>query len=222
MSNRTIQVDDQLYEYLSQNSLREPDILRQLREETTRLGPIKRMQISPEQGQFMALLAELMGARKLLEVGTFTGYSSLICAMAMPPDAEIVTCDVSDEWTAMARRYWAEAGVSEKISLRLAPGAESLNALLAEGHASTFDLMFIDADKTGYDTYYELGLKLVRPGGLILIDNVLWSGDVANPAVQDPDTQALRALNQKLATDNRITLSMLPVGDGLTLARRRL
>lgn len=222
MSNRTIQVDDRLYDYLLDNSLREADILRQLREETAKLGRIKQMQISPEQGQFMALLAELTGAQRLLEVGTFTGYSALACALAMPPDAEIIACDVSEEWTNIAKRYWQEAGVSEKITLKLGPAAQTLKGLLDAGKANTFDLMFIDADKSGYDTYYELGLKLVRPGGLILIDNVLWGGDVADPAVKDEDTEAIRALNKKLATDNRIGLSMLPVGDGLSLARRRV
>lgn len=222
MSNRTIQVDDRLYEYILKNSLREADILRQLREETARLGDIKRMQIAPEQGQFMALIAELTGARKLLEVGTFTGYSSLACALAMPPDAEIVACDVSEEWTNIAQRYWQEAGVSEKMTLRLGPAAETLKKLLDEGQGNTFDLMFIDADKGGYDTYYELGLKLVRPGGLIMIDNVLWHGDVADSSIQDEDTRAIRALNQKLATDNRVSISLLPLADGLTLARRRI
>jgi caffeoyl-CoA O-methyltransferase len=207
---------------LLDNSLREADILRQLREETAKLGRIKQMQISPEQGQFMALLAELTGAQRLLEVGTFTGYSALACALAMPPDAEIIACDVSEEWTNIAKRYWQEGGVSEKITLKLGPAAQTLQGLLDAGKANTFDLMFIDADKSGYDAYYELGLKLVRPGGLILIDNVLWGGDVADPAVKDEDTEAIRALNKKLATDNRIGLSMLPVGDGLTLARRRV
>lgn len=222
MSNRTIQVDDRLYDYLLENSLREADILRQLRAETAKLGRVKQMQIAPEQGQFMALLAELTGAQKMLEVGTFTGYSALACALAMPPDAQIIACDVSEEWTRIARQYWQEAGVSEKITLKIGPAAHTLKTLLDEGQANTFDLMFIDADKNGYDTYYEYGLKLVRPGGLILIDNVLWGGDVADPSVQDEDTKAIRALNQKLAADNRIGLSMLPVGDGLTLARRRV
>lgn len=222
MSNRTIQVDDRLYQYLLENSLREPEILAQLREETARLGQVMRMQISPEQGQFMALLAEITGARSLLEVGTFTGYSALACALAMPPDARIVACDVSREWTDIAQRFWERAGVSEKIELRLNPAVETLQSLLDEGQANGFDLMFIDADKSGYDAYYEYGLKLVRPGGLILIDNVLWGGDVADASVQDDDTRAIRALNQKLATDNRIGLSLLPVGDGLTLARRRV
>lgn len=222
MSNRTIQIDDRLYDYLFSVSLRETDIQRKLREETANLGRIAYMQISPEQGQFMALLAELMGAHRLLEVGTFTGYSALTCAMALPPDGEIVACDVSQEWTNLGRHAWQEAGVAEKIQLRLGPAVDTLKALLAEGQANRFDMMFIDADKVNYENYYELGLQLVRPGGLILIDNVLWGGSVADPLDQDEDTVAIRNLNQKLHTDNRVTLSMLPVGDGLTLARRRL
>lgn len=221
MSNRTIQVDDRLYDYIVSVSVREAELLKQLRQETMQLGGIARMQISPEQGQFMALLVELMGARRMLEVGTFTGYSSLACAMALPPDGEIIACDMSKEWTDIAQRYWQDGGVSDKIHLKLGPAAETLQQLLQNGQANTFDLMFIDADKTGYDTYYELGLKLVRPGGLILIDNVLWHGSVADPSDQEEDTVAIRTLNKKLHTDNRVTLSMLPVGDGLTLARRR-
>ena len=221
MSNRTIQVDDRLYDYLSSVSLRETDVQRQLREETAAMGGIARMQISPEQGQFMALLVELTGAQRLLEVGTFTGYSALTCALALPPDGEIVALDVSPEWTAVGQKAWQEAGVAEKIQLRLGPAAETMQSLLAAGQGNTFDMMFIDADKTGYDTYYELGLQLVRPGGLIIIDNVLWGGSVADPSDQDEDTVALRTLNDKIHRDNRVTVSMLPVGDGLTLARRR-
>ena len=223
MSNRTIQVDDRLYDYLLSVSVREADVLRRLREETAALGRVSRMQIAPEQGQFMALLTELIGAHRILEVGTFTGYSALACALALPPDGEIVACDVSPEWTQIAQNAWREAGVSDKIQLRLGPAEESLRALLAEeGQANRFDMMFIDADKVNYDTYYELGLQLVRPGGLILIDNVLWGGSVADPTDQDEDTVAIRALNEKLHRDNRITLSLLPMADGLTLARRRI
>jgi O-methyltransferase len=221
MSNRTIQVDDRLYDYLVSVSLREASVLRQLREETAALGGVARMQISPEQGQFMAFLVELTGAQRLLEMGTFTGYSALACALALPPDGEIIACDLNPTWTQIAQKAWREAGVSEKIQLRLGYGEQTLTALLAEGQANTFDMMFIDADKVNYDIYYELGLQLVRPGGLILIDNVLWGGSVANPAEQDEDTVAIRALNKKLHTDNRVTISMLPVGDGLTLVRRR-
>jgi predicted O-methyltransferase YrrM len=222
MSNRTIQVDDRLYDYIVSVSVRETDVLRKLREETARLGGMARMQISPEQGQFMALLVELTGARRMLEVGTFTGYSALACATALPPDGELVACDMNREWTDMAQRYWHEAGVSDKIQLRLGAAADTLKSLIEGGQANTFDLMFIDADKANYDTYYELGLKLVRPGGLIMIDNVLWHGSVADPSVQDEDTNAIRALNQKLHIDNRISLSMVPISDGLTLARRRI
>ena len=221
MSNRTIQVDDRLYDYLTSVSLRENEILRELREKTAALGDIGRMQISPEQGQFMALLVELTNAKHLLEVGTFTGYSALVCAMALPPDGEVIACDISPEWTKLAQAAWDEAGVADKIHLRLGEAAVTLKSLLEEGRANTFDMMFIDADKTGYDTYYELGLKLLRPGGFILIDNVLWRGTVADATNQDVDTVAIRRLNEKIHTDNRVTLSMLPVGDGLTIARRR-
>ena len=221
MSNRTIQVNDRLYDYMSSISLRETDTQRQLREETAALGGVSRMQISPEQGQFMALLVELTGAQRLLEMGTFTGYSALTCALALPPDGKIVTCDVNPSWTKVAQQAWQEADVAEKIELRLGPGLETLKALLDEGQANSFDMMFIDADKVSYDAYYELGLQLVRPGGLILIDNVLWGGSVADPTDQDEDTVAIRTLNAKLHQDRRVSLSMLPVGDGLTLARRR-
>jgi caffeoyl-CoA O-methyltransferase len=222
MSNRTIQVDERLYDYILKHTPEEAELLRQLRDETARLGDVKRMQISPEQGQLMALLAELTGARTLLEVGTFTGYSALACALVMPSDAQIVACDISEEWTSIAQRYWQKAGVAQKMNLKLGPASQTLQDLIAKGNANTFDMMFIDADKGGYDTYYELGLQLIRPGGLIMIDNVLWSGAVANPSVQDADTVAIRRLNKKLASDPRVTLSMLPVGDGLTLARRRI
>lgn len=221
MSNRTIQVDDRLYDYLVSVSVREASALRQLREETVALGNIARMQISPEQGQFMAFMVELTGAHRLLEMGTFTGYSTLACALALPPDGEIITCDINPTWTQIGQNAWRDAGVREKIQLRLGEGERTLQSLLDEGQANTFDMMFIDADKVSYDKYYELGLQLVRPGGVILIDNVLWGGSVADPADQDEDTVAIRALNKKLHTDNRVTLSMLPVGDGLTLARRR-
>lgn len=220
MSSRTINLSDELYEYLHTVSLREPDILRRLREETAKM-PDAAMQISPEQGQFMALLLELLDARRVIEVGTFTGYSSLRMALALPPDGRIIACDINEQTTAVARRYWAEAGVADKIDLRLAPAGETLSALLQDGQAGRFDFMFIDADKTGYDTYYELGLKLVRPGGLIAIDNVLWSGAVIDKADETADTKAIRALNAKLKDDERISLSLVPIGDGLTLARRR-
>lgn len=220
MSRRTINLDDGLYEYLQAVSLREAAVLRRLREETAAL-PMGRMQISPEQGQFMAFLLRMMGARRCLEVGTFTGYSSLACARALPSGGRLVTLDISEEWTAIARRYWAEAGVAEKIELRLGPAERSLRGLLAAGDAGTFDFMFIDADKEGYATYLELGLELVRPGGVLAFDNVLWGGRVIDPAVDDADTRAIRRLNESLHRDERIDLSLVPIGDGLTLARRR-
>ena len=220
MSNRTIDLNDALYDYLLSVSLRETDLQRRLREETAAL-PMARMQISPEQGQFMAMLVRLMGARRVLEVGVFTGYSSLAVALALPEDGRIVACDVSKEWTAVARRYWAEAGVADRIELRLAPAVDTLDALLAGGAAGTFDLAFIDADKTGYLDYYERSLELLRPGGLLMTDNTLWSGRVADPEVRDADTVALRHYNEHLHRDQRVDLSLVPIGDGLTLARKR-
>ena len=220
MSSRTIPMTDRLYDYLLKVSLREPPLLAALRAETAKL-PMAGMQISPEQGQFMALLAELIGARRAIEVGTFTGYSALCVAQALPPDGKLIACDISEEFTSVARRYWAKSGIADRIELRLAPALDTLKSLLAGGGAGSFDFAFIDADKTQYDAYYEAILKLLRPGGLITIDNVLWSGAVADGRKRDADTVALRALNEKLKTDKRITLSMLPIGDGLTLARKR-
>jgi len=220
MSSRTIPMTDRLYDYLLKVSLREPPLLAALRAETAKM-PMAMMQISPEQGQFMALLAELIGARKAIEVGTFTGYSALCVAAALPPDGKLIACDISEEFTSVARRYWAKSGIGDRIELRLAPALDTLKSLLADGGAGSFDFAFIDADKTQYDAYYEAILKLLRPGGLVTIDNVLWSGAVADGRKRDADTLALRALNEKLKTDKRISLSMLPIGDGLTLARKR-
>jgi caffeoyl-CoA O-methyltransferase len=220
MSSRTIPMTDRLYDYLLKVSLREPPLLAELRAETAKL-PLAMMQISPEQGQFMALLAELIGARKAIEVGTFTGYSALCVAGALPADGKLIACDISEEFTSVARRYWAKSGIAARIELRLAPALDTLNGLLKGGGAGSFDFAFIDADKTQYDAYYEAILKLLRPGGLVTIDNVLWSGAVADGRKRDADTVALRALNEKLKTDKRISLSMLPIGDGLTLARKR-
>ena len=220
MSNRSIMLTDSLYEYMNDVSLREPPLLLALREETSELTQ-RSMQISPEQGQFMALLVRLTGARRCLEVGVFTGYSSLATALALPEDGRSVACDVSEEWTAVARRYWQRAGVDHKIDLRLAPATETLDALVAEGRGGTFDFAFIDADKTNYLAYYERTLALLRTGGLVLIDNTLWSGKVADPEVADADTVALRHFNEVLHRDERVDLSLLPVGDGLTLARKR-
>lgn len=220
MSPRSIGLTDALYDYLLEVSLREPDILRRLREETAEM-PMARMQISPEQGQFMRLLVEILGAHRYLEVGTFTGYSALSVALAQPEDGEVVCCDVSQEYTAIARRYWEEAGVSHRIRLHLAPAKDTLAELLRAGAGESFDFVFIDADKENYDAYYEYALALLRPGGLAAVDNVLWTGAVADPEKNDAETRALRALNSKLHGDQRVTLSMLPVSDGLTLARKR-
>jgi len=219
MSNRSLNLDDTLYEYLLTHSLREHPEQIALRE-ATRSHPHGGMQISPEQGQFMALLVKLLGARRTLEIGVFTGYSALSVALALPTDGRILACDISEEYTRIGRRYWERAGVAHKIDLRLAPALETLDAELAAGAAGCYDFAFIDADKTGYAAYVERCLQLLRQGGLIAIDNVLWSGAVAQPA-RDDDTRALQALNERLHGDERIDLSMLPIGDGLTLARKR-
>jgi predicted O-methyltransferase YrrM len=220
MANRTTALTDRLYDYLIEVSVREPPLLRELREETAAL-PMAMMQIGPEQGQFMRLLIELIGARRAVEVGTFTGYSALCVAEAMGPQGRLVACDVSEEYTAIARRYWARAGVADRIDLRLGPGVATLDKMLADGAAGTIDFVFIDANKPDYGAYFERALKLLRPAGLIAIDNVLWGGAVADPAVDDEDTSAIRALNRKLAKDERVSLSLVPIGDGLTLARKR-
>jgi predicted O-methyltransferase YrrM len=220
MANSTLGLENQLYDYLLSISLREPDILQQLREETAK-HPMGMMQIAPEQGQFMEMLVQLMGATKTLEIGVFTGYSSLCVALALPSNGQIIACDVSEEYTTIARRYWEAAGVANKISLRLGPAIDTLDKLIAEGQAGTFDFVFIDADKENYETYFERSLKLVRNGGLIVIDNVLWSGRVADPNVQDESTLAIRTFNDKLRNDPRITLSVVPIADGLTLALKR-
>jgi len=220
MSKRSIALTDSLYEYLLSVSLREPDLLLKLREETA-ADPAANMQISPEQGQFMGLLARLMGARRCLEIGVFTGYSSLVIALALPDDGRIVACDVSEKWTSVARRYWAAAGVAQKIDLRLATALETLDRLIADGNAGTFDFAFIDADKENYVGYYERALQLLRPGGLVVADNTLWSGRVADPENAEADTVALRHFNELLHGDARVDLSLVPIGDGLTLARKR-
>jgi caffeoyl-CoA O-methyltransferase len=220
MSNNTLGIDNQLYNYLLSVSLREPEILRQLREETAKL-PNSYMQIAPELGPLMTLLVQLLGARKTLEIGVFTGYSALCVALAIPKDGKVIACDISQEYTAVGSRYWQAAGVAEKIDLRIAPALETLDKLLAEGEAGTFDFAFIDADKGNYEGYYERALQLIRPGGLIAIDNVLWYGQVADLQVQDNTTQAIRELNQKLHQDSRVTLSLVPIADGLTLALKR-
>jgi predicted O-methyltransferase YrrM len=220
MSTKTITLTESLHHYLLSVSLREPPILARLREETAR-HPLANLQIAPEQGQFMALLVQLMEVKKCLELGVFTGYSALSVALALPPGGKLIACDVNEEWTSMAWRYWQEAGVAHKIALRIAPALETLDKLLANGEAGSFDFVFIDADKENYANYYERSLELVRHGGLIVIDNVLWSGRVADPNEQDMDTVAIRRFNTKLHLDERIVLSMLPLADGLTLAYKR-
>jgi caffeoyl-CoA O-methyltransferase len=220
MSNRTIALDDTLYAYLLDVSLREPEILGRLRRETAAMTEAG-MQIAPEQGQFMAFLLRLLGARRVLEVGTFTGYSALVMALALPADGRITACDVSERWTSVARRYWSEAGVADRIDLHLAPAAATLAALIDGGAAGSYDFAFIDADKEGYSGYVEQALVLLRPGGVIAVDNVLWGGSVVDPLKQDDDTRAIRAFNEALHRDERIDLSLVPIGDGLTLARKR-
>ncbi len=220
MPDRLLPMDERLYRYLLRETVREPAVMARLRAETEKL-PGAGMQIGPEQGQFMGLLVRLIGARRALEVGTYTGYSALAVALALPPDGKIVCCDVSEEWTRIARRFWREAGVADRIELRLAPAADTLEKLRAAGEDGRFDFAFIDADKGNYDLYYERCLKLVRPGGLIAIDNALWYGAVADPAQRDKDTRAIRALNRKIRDDARVDMALLPIGDGLLLARPR-
>jgi predicted O-methyltransferase YrrM len=220
MSNKTLGLSDDLHAYVIANGVREADVLRRLRDETHAL-PQSGMQIAPEQGALLSMLVELTGARRCIEVGTFTGYSSTAVALALPDDGHLTCCDVSTEWTNVARRYWAQAGVADKIELRIAPAVETLDALLAEGQAGTHDFAFIDADKTGYAAYYERLLALLRPGGLIAFDNVLWGGSVIDETDTSPDTEAIRALNAALVTDERISLALLPIADGVTLARKR-
>ena len=220
MKNKSIQLDDSLYTYLLSVSLREPEVLRQLREETAN-HPYGGMQIAPEQGQFMALLVELIGAQRVLEIGVFTGYSSTCMALALPPGGRLMALDLSAEYTGIARRYWQLAGVANKIELRLGAALASLDRLIEDGASGSFDLAFIDADKGHYAAYYERSLRLLRPGGLLLIDNVLWGGKVADPSVEDDDTRAIREMNRKIHTDDRVTAVLLAVADGLTLARKR-
>ena len=223
--SKPIEITSPLVDYLLSVSLREDPLLKELREETARSGR-QGMQIAPHQGQFMRLLAELIGVKRAIEVGTFTGYSALCTALAMPADGRLVCCDVSEEWTSIARRFWQKAGVAERIDLRVAPAAQTLDALIAAGESGTYDWLFIDADKSSYGIYYEKGLELLRPGGLILVDNVLWGGDILREEAdldpeKDRDTLALQAFNRKLLGAQRISLSLVPIGDGLTLARKR-
>ena len=220
MSNQSIQLNDELYHYLLDVSLRESEVLKELRQHTAGMRG-SMMQIAPEQGQFMTLLVQILGAKKTLEVGVYTGYSALCVAAALPEDGRVVACDINAETTAVAKEFWQKAGVAEKIDLRLAPGTDTLNELIAAGEQGSYDFAFIDADKTGYRNYYEQCLVLLRPGGLIAVDNVLWTGSVLNNEDPSEDTQALQAFNRFVKDDQRVDLSMLPVGDGLTLLRKK-
>jgi len=220
MTAKTLQLSTRLHAYLLANSLRETAAQRRVRAVTARL-PDANMQTAPEQGQFLQLLVRLLGAKRCIEIGTFTGYSALSVALALPAGGRVVCCDRSEEWTSIARRYWRKAGIARKIDLRLGPALETLDALLDGGGAGRFDFAFIDADKTNYRNYYERCLKLVRRGGLIAVDNTLWYGRVTDARRQDADTRAIRAFNRKLRRDRRIDLALVPVGDGLTLALKR-
>jgi predicted O-methyltransferase YrrM len=220
MSNKSIGLPDDLQAYVVRVGVREPPVLRRLRDETAKL-PQHGMQIAPEQGMLLALLVELVGARRCLEIGTFTGYSSTAVALALPPDGHLVCLDVSEEWTALARRTWQEAGIADRVELRLGPAIESLDALLAEGAAGTFDFAFVDAAKDEYPAYYERVLRLLRPGGLVAFDNVFLAGRVADPAADDPGARAVRSLNDALHDDERVSIAVVPIADGVTLVRKR-
>jgi len=220
MSNRTTPLDPPLQDYLLDVSLREPGVMRRLREETGRL-PERNMQIAPEQGQFMQMLLKLMGAHRCIEIGTFTGYSTLAMALALPDDGRILACDVSREWTDIGRKYWEEAAVHDKIDLQIAPALDTLDALIKADEPEVWDFAFIDADKSAYADYFEKCLALLRPGGVIAVDNTLWDGKVADTAITDVDTQAIRDFNEQLYADERVDISLVPIGDGLTLARKR-
>ena len=220
MSNRTLAISESIYQYLCDHSLREDPILKDLRDHTYDMEE-RAMQIAPEQGQFMQMLVKLIGAKNTIEVGVFTGYSSLAIALALPEDGRIVACDLNPQYTNVAEKFWVSAGVREKIDLRIGPAKDTLLELINAGLTGTFDFAFIDADKINYDHYYELCLQLIRPGGLITVDNVLWGGAVSDDAINDVDTNSIRALNDKLHQDERIDLSLVPIGDGLTLAMKR-
>lgn len=219
MSNKTIAVDDRLYDYMLSVSLREPELLHELREETASMVGAQ-MQIGPEQGQFMAFLLQTMNARRVLEVGTYSGYSAIVCAAALPEDGELITIDINEEAPAVAKRYWEQAGLEKKIEFRHSRADTVMRELLDEGEGGSFDFVFIDADKTGYENYYEWALALLRPGGIVALDNVFWDGRVADPANDEEDTVAIRAINAKIHADPRVEMSLVPIGDGLTLARK--
>jgi predicted O-methyltransferase YrrM len=220
MSLRSVTLTDPLYDYLLSVSLREPALLKELRQETAGM-PEADCQIAPEQGQFMGLLTRLLRARKALEIGTFTGYSSLWTALNLEPGGTLTCCDISEQWTSVARRYWKKAGIEDRIALKLQPAMKTLDELLASGQEGTFDQAFLDADKANMQAYYEKCLRLLRPGGLVLFDNVLWDGKVLDKGRDDADTKAIRKLNEALLGDGRVHLSMIPVGDGLTLALKK-
>lgn len=220
MSANTLNLTPAVYAYYQKMGFRDTEILQKLRAATAKMST-GHMQISPEQGQLLALLVELMGAKKTLDIGVFTGYSALCVAMALPEDGKVIGCDINVEWTKMAKKFWEMAGVAHKIDLRIAPALKTLQTLIDEGEKDTFDFAFIDADKANYIEYYEKSMILIRSGGLIAIDNVLWGGDVADPHITDSNTRMIRQINETLLADNRITISMLPIGDGLTLARKR-
>jgi len=220
VDNQSIGLNADLYDYLLNNGLREPEILQQLRAATEK-EELSVMRSAPEQGQFMALLLRLMGAKRVVEVGTYTGYATLWMALALPEDGKIVSCDVSEQWTAVGQSHWAAAGVADKIDLHLRPALETLQRLLNKGEQESFDFAFIDADKINYSAYFEACLQLLRPGGLIVVDNVLWGGSVIDETNHEESTEAIRAFNQQLRTDSRIELNMLPVADGITLAMKR-
>ena len=220
MAQSTLGLPADLRAYLLKVGVREPDVLRRLRDETESI-PQHNMQISAEQGALMSMLVEVSGARRCIELGTFTGYSSLAVALALPDDGSILCCDVSEEWTSMARRYWAEAGIEKKVELRIGPALDTLDALLADGESGTYDFAFVDADKVSYPHYYERLVELVRPGGLMLWDNVLWGGAVIDPEDDDEATQAIRTINEQLVADERVSIVMVPIGDGLTILRKR-
>ena len=220
MTVRILDLTPKLYDYILSVSLRETPLMKRLREETAAL-PSGSMQIPPEQGQFMAFLVKLVRARRCLEIGTFTGYSALWVASALPADGSLICCDTNAKTTAIAKRYWKEAGVADKIDLQLAPALKTLEKLIAAGSPGTFDFIFIDADKDNYDRYYEAGLRLLHPDGLMVFDNMLWGGSVAHASASDRDTEALKALNAKLRADERIDLSLLAIGDGVSLVRKR-
>lgn len=220
MSKRSLSLTEPLYEYLLAVSLRESDTMAALRKETNKL-PMAMMQIAPEQGQFMTLLVKLMGAKNAIEVGTFTGYSALVIANGLPDDGKLICCDIDKDWTSIARRYWRKAGVNHKIDLRLAPARDTLQTLIESEQERVFDFAFIDADKENYLHYYEQCLTLIRSGGLIAIDNTLWDGDVVDPGNQESSTVAIRDFNDFIASDSRVEISLLPVADGLTLARKK-